>query len=130
MIIIAVGLMGFAAMMVNSMKNNRTAMQRSLATFYAYDIIDCMRVNRQAAIAGNYNRSFSASVPSASGTLAQRDINLWLTDLSQALPAGQAQINVVTGPTGSTATVDIQWEENINATDSGTSHQWQTVSTL
>ncbi len=123
MVIIAIGMMGFAAMMMNSMKNNRTAMQRSLATFYAYDILDCMRVNRAAAAA--YQRNFADSIPSASGSLAQQDLNLWLTGLSTALPSGQAKIGVV----GDTATIEIQWAENINAGDSG-SHQWKTVSTL
>ena len=52
--IICGGLMGFAAMMINSEKNNRIAMQRSLATLYAYDIIDCMRVNQAAALVGAY----------------------------------------------------------------------------
>lgn len=125
MIIIAVGLMGFAAMMVNSLKNNRTAMQRSLATFYAYDIIDCMRVNQVAATANAYTRTFGDAVPAPGGTVANNDLNLWLNALSRALPSGQANISVV----GSTVTVQIRWNENINTGDSGL-HTWQTVSTL
>ena len=104
--------MGFASMMVQSMKANRAAMQRSLATFYAYNIIDCMRVNRQAAIAGDYNRSYSTSTPAAStSNMADNDLNLWLTSLSGTLPSGEAQITVLSN----TVTVRIKWSENLTS---------------
>lgn len=126
MIIIAVGLMGFASMMVQSMKANRTAMQRSLATFYTYNIIDCMRVNRQAAIAGNYNRDYSTSTPQASTSdIAEGDLNLWLTSLSDALPSGEAQITVL----NNIVTVRIKWSGNLTS-DENIHHIWRTVSTL
>lgn len=125
LVIIAVGMMGFAAMMLNSMKNNRTAMQRSLATLYAYDIIDCMRVNRQVATSGSYTRDFTDSVPSAGGTVANNDLYLWLDALSKALPSGQGKISF----TGNTAKVEIKWTETLNSGDNAT-HTWKTVSTL
>ena len=56
--------MGFAAMMLNSMKNNRTSMQRSMATSYAYDIIDCMRANRSAAL--DYDVEFGSALSGSS----------------------------------------------------------------
>ena len=126
MIIIAIGLMGFASMMVQSMKANRAAMQRSLATFYAYNIIDCMRVNRQAAIAGDYNRSYSTSTPAAStSNMADNDLNLWLTSLSGTLPSGEAQITVLSN----TVTVRIRWSENLTSGEQAL-HVWRTVSAL
>ncbi len=126
MVIIAVGLMGFAAMMVNSMKNNRLAMQRSMATFYAYDIIDCMRVNRQGMTAGSYTRDFISAIPTAGASVAATDLYFWLTSLSAALPSGAADIKI----SGSeTVTVQIRWSESLNASDN-TVHTWKTVSTL
>ena len=123
LVIIAIGLMGFAAMMVHSMKNNRIAMQRSIATFYAYDILDCMRAN-QAAKAG-YVRDFTDSVPSAGGTVANNDLHDWLTALSTMLPSGTGKIAIL----GNTVTVQIRWAESLNASDD-TTHTWKTVSTL
>ena len=125
MVIIAVGLMGFASMMVQSMKNNSMAMQRSLATFYAYEIIDCMRVNQQAAISGGYTRDFEDTIPTASTSVAAADLNLWLTSLSAVLPSGAGSITIL----GNTVTVQIRWSESLNASDDE-SHTWKTVSTL
>ena len=124
MIIIAVGLMGFAAMMVHSMKNNRMAMQRSLVTLYAYDIIDCMRANRLAARAGSYTRGFTDSVPSGT-SVADQDLIIWLNALSAALPSGAGKIAI----SGDTVTVEIRGAESLNASDD-TTHTWKTVSTL
>lgn len=122
LVIIAIGMMGFAAMMLNSMKNNRMAMQRSTATFYAYDIIDCMRVNPN----GNYTREFADAIPSDTSTsVADKDLHLWLTALSAGLPSGAAKITIL----GNTVTVQIRWAESLNASDDAT-HTWKTVSTL
>jgi type IV pilus assembly protein PilV len=139
LVIIAVGLMGFAGMMVKSAANNRTAMQRSLATMYAYDIIDCMRVNRTAAISNlsAYTRDFEDDVPSGA-TVADVDVQNWLGELSTALPSGQGQITF----TGTTVTVEIRWtdvgvvevdEEAEDEEDKLTGnvvHTWKTESTL
>jgi len=124
LVIIAIGLMGFAAMMLGSMKNNRMAMQRSIATLYAYDIIDCMRVNQQAATSGSYTRDFAESIPTGT-SVAAKDLELWLTALSTALPSGAGRIAIV----GNTVTVQIRWTESLNASDDAT-HTWKTVSTL
>ena len=123
-LIIAIGLMGFAAMMLNSMKNNRLAMQRSMATAYAYDIIDCMRVNRAAALGGNYTVTFGCSL--SSGTVAGNDVTAWKTQLSTLLPDGKGQISL---PGNNVVRVEIQWQESANAGDNAT-HTWQTETTL
>ncbi len=123
-LIIAIGLMGFAAMMLNSMKNNRLAMQRSMATAYAYDIIDCMRVNRAAALGGNYTVTFGGSL--SSGTVAGNDVTAWKTQLSTLLPDGKGQISL---PGNNVVRVEIQWQESANAGDNAT-HTWQTETTL
>ncbi|MDG4596186.1 MAG: type IV pilus modification protein PilV [Candidatus Contendobacter sp.] len=123
-LIIAIGLMGFAAMMLNSMKNNRLAMQRSMATAHAYDIIDCMRVNRAAALGGNYTVTFGGSL--SSGTVAGNDVTAWKTQLSTLLPEGKGQISL---PGNNVVRVEIQWQESANAGDNAT-HTWQTETTL
>jgi type IV pilus assembly protein PilV len=132
MVIIAVGLMGFAAMMTHSMKNNRVAMQRSITTLYAYDIIDCMRANR-TAVPGGYTIAFGGT-PSGS-TVATGDLTLWKNALASLLPSGDGQITIL----GNTVTVQISWTERLNASDNtdcppGSSippcHTWKTVSTL
>lgn len=123
-VIIAVGLMGFAGMMVKSAKNNRIAMHRSLATLYAYDIIDCMRVNRTAATTGAYTLTNFGDVPSGS-SIAASDIDSWQDQLSKVLPSGAGKITF----SGNTVKVEIQWTEAVG-TDDSASHTWKTESTL
>lgn len=123
-VIIAVGLMGFAGMMVKSAKNNRIAMHRSLATLYAYDIIDCMRVNRTIAIGGDYARDFEDIIPTGT-TVAEDDVAKWLNSLSAVLPSGAGKITF----SGNTVKVEIRWTETVG-TDDSASHTWKTESTL
>ncbi|KAB2930001.1 MAG: type IV pilus modification protein PilV [Candidatus Contendobacter sp.] len=121
LLIVAIGLMGFAAMMLNSMKNNRTSMQRSMATSYAYDIIDCMRANRSAAL--DYDVEFGSALSGSS--VAAADVTAWKTELATLLPAGDGRIDV----NGNTVLVEIQWTETVNAGDDAT-HTWKTETTL
>lgn len=123
LLITAIGLMGFAAMMLNSMKTNRIAMQRSVATAYAYDIIDCMRANRTAAVAGNYNTDFDDDAPATPTTVAQNDLKIWKDALSGLLPSGQGQISL----SGNTVTVGVKWTETVNSSQD---HTWETETTL
>ena len=121
LLITAVGLMGFAAMMLNSAKTNRIAMQRSVATAYAYDIIDCMRANRQAAVAGDYAVDFDETLSGT--TVAVEDVTDWQTALSENLPGGKGQISF----TGNTVTVEVKWTETVNSSQD---HTWETETTL
>lgn len=122
LVIIAIGLLGFASMMLNSMKNNRISMQRSIATLYAYDIIDCMRANR--ANKANYEIDFADDAPTGT-TIAETDVALWRNELGTLLPAGKGKIDI----TSDTAKVEIQWSESLKAGDDAT-HTWSTESTL
>ncbi|HQD55820.1 MAG TPA: type IV pilus modification protein PilV [Candidatus Competibacteraceae bacterium] len=116
LVITAIGLMGFAVMMLNTLQNNRLAMERGIATFYAYEIIDCMRANKVGLSNGNYTINFGAS-PSGS-SVASSDLTLWKSELAKLLPSGDGQISF----SGSTVTVQIQWD--------GASQPWTTESTL
>ena len=121
LLITAIGLMGFAAMMLNSMKTNRIAMQRSVATAYAYDIIDCMRANRQDVVAGNYKVDFDGTLSGTS--VATKDVTAWKTELSENLPGGKGKISF----TGNTVKVEIKWTETVNSSQD---HTWETETTL
>ncbi len=109
MVVIALGLLGFAGLQTVTMKSNRAALYHSYATMYAYDIIDCMRANRAAALKGNYNIAISASAPSSPSTVAQRDIHDWLTTLGANLPSGDGAVTVSSA--NGAVTIDVQWDE-------------------
>ena len=125
MVILALGLLGFAGLQAHSLKSNRTALQRSYATLLAYDIIDCMRVNRAAAVGSNgandsaYRLAFTDTATNAAvGSLAAADVTRWLAALNNSLPGASARIvdtaqAVTTDPLQ--VTVQIRWAENVNS---------------
>jgi type IV pilus assembly protein PilV len=100
-IVVALGLLGFAGLQVASLKSNNTAYYRSQATMLAYDVIDRMRVNRAAAIAGNYNIAYGAA--------GAGDVADWRANVVNSLPGGNAKI-LVNGVNGNTE-IDLKWDD-------------------
>lgn len=106
MVVMALGLLGYAGLQMASLKNSASAYQRSQATILAYDMIDRMRVNRTQAVAGTYNITFGA-VPTAAG-VAGDDLVNWKQLVENALPGGEAAITV--DGTGNTL-LTIRWAD-------------------
>jgi type IV pilus assembly protein PilV len=136
LVVLSIGLLGIAKLMLFASQSNDSAYLRSQATALAYQMLDTMRANRTAAIAGAYNTDFdTAALPAASclgngtGTgcsaqnLAAYDINAWKQRLSVAstpvaglLPDGKGSITTVTtgtSPTMTTATIVVQWDDEV-----------------
>lgn len=109
LLILAVGLLGVAALQTIALKTNHSAYQRTQATFLAYDMLDRMRANRNSAMAGDYNLAV-ATDPTATGTLAEQDINDWINNnVSQLLPAGDGSIDCTNL---GVCTIVVQWDES------------------
>jgi type IV pilus assembly protein PilV len=108
-VILSIGLLGYAGLLLKSNKDNLMAFQRSQATIMAYDIIDSMRVNKSAATAGSYNTSF-ASTASSGSQIHQVDLLRWkgANGLLSGLPGGAGQIAV---DGNGNATVEIRWND-------------------
>ena len=109
MLILGVGLLGVAALQTVALKTNHSAYQRTQATFLAYDMMDRMRANRNAALAGNYNLAMSAN-PAGGASLAEQDLDDWIDNyLAQLLPAGDGSVNCTNA---GVCTVIVQWDES------------------
>ena len=109
LLITAIGVMGTDATHLNTIKFNQTADIRSHATILAYEIGDRMRANRNAALSGNYNIALAASAPTGTpSTIAQTDIQDWLSVLTSRLSAGDGAIE----RNGNIFTITVQWDEN------------------
>lgn len=106
MTIVAIGLLGLAGLMSGSLKNNQSAYQRSQAVWLAYDILDRMRANQNAATSGNYNIVLNAA-PASANPIALADLTAWTTSLGSALPQGTGSVNV----NANIATVIVQWND-------------------
>lgn len=131
-VVLAIGLLGLAALQLNSLRNNVTAYERSVATLLAYEIIDRMRAN--AASAESYAVGFDE--PPVGGVncvasfcnavaMAKYDLDAWKCSLGAwvdeepcaavdpvgTLLDGQGEITV----DGRQVTVTIRWQENRTA---------------
>jgi type IV pilus assembly protein PilV len=129
LVILSVGLLGIAALHVESVKSARSAMLRTKAVALAADMAEKMRANRTAAVAGQYvigegdggaNRNCAddddgvATVACTPLQMAEHDIWLWKRRLENAqsgLPGDTAATIVSDGAPEPTFTITIAWEE-------------------
>lgn len=106
-LIMAVGLLGLAALQSRSLQYNHAAALRSQANVLASDIIDRMRINQVVALAGGYDTAYGQA-QSTGSTLVAKDLSEWKTLLANALPSGDG---AVTCATNTTCTISIRWRE-------------------
>ena len=136
MVVLAVGLLGLAAVQATSLKNNQSAYFRSQATQLAYDITDRMRANKVGVAAGNYNNQAATNNNCNTGTctpaqMAGYDLARWNAELAAQLPSGEGVVCLDSTPTqGSSKTahgctnsgrayaVKIWWDDSRDGTAS------------
>lgn len=122
LVVLAIGLLGIAALYLSSLQAGRTAIYRTEAVTLAADIADRIRVNRSAQAA--YNATFDdkkvavdecASTGSCTDAeLAATDLANWKQAIAERLPEGEGQVAVV-APVGvdepASYVVSIRWTE-------------------
>ena len=135
MLVLAIGLLGLAALQIAGVRSNQTAYYRSIATQLAYDMADRMRANPVGVADGVYNKG----TPGASLTqcetasctpdvLAQYDLIRWNNALAANLPGGMGTVCSITstptignssspvagcaGAAGNTYAVYVWWNDD------------------
>ncbi len=106
-VVLAIGLLGLAGLQAYGLQNNHGAYVRSQASLLSYDIVDSMRANRNAALQGNYDVDFGATL--GGGDQATLDVNQWVDDLARSLPGGEGEIQV---NANGVVTVTVRWDES------------------
>lgn len=105
-LVLAIGLLGTAAMQATALRNSQSSLERSQGVIHAYTIFDAMRANPTAARTGLYNTAMCV-VP-AGGSLANNDIVAWIGVMRQNLgPTACGQIACV----GAMCTVTVRWDD-------------------
>ncbi len=111
-VVLSVGLLGVAGFQVSGLKSNDSSYLRSQATLYAYEIMDRMRANREAAAAGDYDRALSAlsglTTLGGNASIAEIDRYDWYRNLNAALPGAQGAIDC---DADLVCTVTVQWDD-------------------
>jgi type IV pilus assembly protein PilV len=124
-LILAIGLLGVAALQATALRNSQSAMERSQGVVHAYAIFDSMRANPAAARAGDYNIGMTCAPP-AGGTLTQNDLNAWITIMRRDL--GQTACGSV-NCVGDTCTVSVRWDDS-RASGGVTNQSFSTTSRI
>lgn len=113
-LILGVGLLGFALLQTMNVRFTKSAQQRTIATTLAYEVIDLMRIQRAAGNLGAYNGvTFdefegldTGDCPRDEDASTDANIERWMCQVHTALPDGAAQI--VLDAAGNVQ-VDIRW---------------------
>ncbi len=111
MLVIAIGVLGVAALQFQALKYNHDAYLRSQINVLANDIIDRIRINNAnvADYAGNYViGSTTPGCNETSAPAAANDLNCWRTAVNNALPPGGAA-NIAQVGTTEQYTVTLSW---------------------
>lgn len=89
-LILAIGLLGIAAMQAAALRNSQSSLERSQGIINTYAMIDAMRANVLEVRSGAYELAETCAVPvGATASVAESDIAFWLDNL-QANLGGQA----------------------------------------
>lgn len=114
-LVMAVGLLGLAALQVAGLRNNQTAYLRTHATHLAHVMSDRMRANLLGVQAGSYNNQTGTTDDCDDATddagagktctiseMAGYDLKMWTDELAQQLPGGEGTVCLDSTPTDGT----------------------------
>ena len=126
MLLLAIGILGLAAVQSKSLSETQGSQFRSKADVLLRDIADRMRANKEAVAAGGYLVDADAVAtdapsactpgPDAFTCMAARDLALWMNAVDEALPEPHVRIADLGGGQQS---LRIDWKEkSVNTNDS------------
>src|SRR5262245_55639747 len=122
LVVRAIGLLGIAALYLNSLQSGRTAIYRTQAVNLAADLADRIRMNRTAlASYGTLFADAEVAVPACDTTggctdddLASTDLSRWKAALALVLPGGEGQVAVtlpVAAGEPANYVITVRWSE-------------------
>lgn len=105
LIVLAIGLLGLAALQAQGLRFNHDAFVRTQATHLAYDVVDRMRVNRTNLAAYTAVDTGGACDPLIA--TPAMDLNCWYRGLAASLPGGSGLIT--TNATANFFDITVRW---------------------
>ncbi|WP_449447864.1 type IV pilus modification protein PilV [Thermomonas brevis] len=114
-LVLAVGLLGIAAMQALALRGGQGSLESSQAVMAANSIIEAMRANRNNAASYVYNGiAACGNVPAAAADLASNDLNNWATQLKETIGSGVGADTTTCGSisvVGGLYRVTVQWDD-------------------
>lgn len=128
-VVLSIGLLGVAAMQSIALRGGQSSFESSQATIQTSAILEAMRANRLNANAYN-TAGMVCATPAAGGTLAQRDVSVWIASLKQTIGSGAGDATTCGRITGCPAAcvITVQWDDS--RTGGGQTRQIATRTTI
>lgn len=127
MLVLAIGLLGLAALQATGIRNNQSAYYRGQATQLAYNLADRMRAN----VAGKTTYTTGTATATANclttagctkEAMAEHDLKEWNDAISSTLPSGTGTVTVAAG----IYTITINWDDNHDGSVNNSDPNFQT----
>jgi len=112
-LVLAIGMLGMAALEAVTLKNSNSSAARSQAVIQVYSLFDTLRLNRDVATAGGYNVATwtcSAGVAAADDPTDYSVFNSWLAGVQGSLGDAGACGRIVCGT--ESCTVGVRWDDS------------------
>jgi len=109
LLVLAIGLLGLAALQTTGLRANQMASMRTLATQLAYDMTDRMRANEVGIAANQYVIATGETPTDPPVTRADIDLTEWRAQVAR-LPGGLSSITQLAGPP-ITHEITVYWDE-------------------
>lgn len=106
-LILSVGLLGLAGLQIVSLKNNQSAMERSLAVVQSYTMIEAIRADTESAKQGRFNIGLGDTA--GSGTFPAGVHAIWREQLKQNL--GDTATGSISC-SNTECTITVQWDDS------------------
>lgn len=128
-LVLAVGLLGIAALQAITLKNAGGSAERTQAIVQSYSMLDTLRLQKAAAAAGTLNTDYTCSTSTTLGTPGT--VAGWLADLKQTVsPSACGKIACAVTAGGFTScTVSVRWDDS-RATGGSAAQNVDTTSRL
>lgn len=124
LVVIAIALLGTAALQLKAMQTNQGGQFRTQAVFLVSDLAERMEANKAAAIAGSYVLASTDSMPSlvancasaacTSSALAVFDLLQWKDAVAAVLPQSSWSITRTSIGNPSTYEITVSWIDRRN----------------
>lgn len=111
--VLAIGMLGMAALQMASLRSNQSSYERSAAVMAAYTMIDRLRADVTAARAGSYNLALGDDCAAPAGsTFPETQLAAWLADLQTSM--GPSACGGVTCSAGAAAScvISVRWDDS------------------
>lgn len=108
--VLAIGLLGIAAMQATALANRHGAVQRSEAVVGTYAILERMRANHEVAANGGYDLAAMTCNPPVASNLVTADQRAWILSLKAGL--GPTACGQVVGCGGDACRIIVQWDDS------------------